>query len=190
MKKSDVFPSNYIKADDLDGDVTYTIASVKIETLGQGKDAEKKPVVFFEEVEKGMVLNVTNWNTIESQHGSDSDDWIGKRIIIFATEVEFKGEMVMGIRVRLRAPKPAARQQAEPAAGEPAPAKPTATAAIAKRKAWAAFKASALPGTSDEAITEEWHTAIEGFRPGVAETDWTAEDWQKFVAAEFQTTPF
>lgn len=177
----------------MDQDETYTMKSVSVETVGQGAEQEEKPVVYFEETDKGLLLNKTNANTIAQLHGPETDGWPGKQITLFATDVDFGGKMTLAIRVRMRAPKPAPRQSAAaaaPANGDPAPARPAANAAAAKRNAWNAFKASSLPGTSQETITEEWHTAIAGFRPDVPEENWSADDWQKFVAAEFQTLPY
>ena len=106
MRFDDVYPSSYLKASDCeDGDLALTIEAVRTETLGQGKDAEVKPVASFHETDKTFVVNKTNWKTIEKLYGPDSDDWVGKRIALFATEVPFGQEMVMAIRVRLKAPK-------------------------------------------------------------------------------------
>lgn len=99
-----MFPSKYLKAGDCEeADLTLTIASVKFEELGQGDKAETKPVVYFDEAEKGLVLNKTNATTIAELHGRTTEQWIGKRIAIYATEVEMGGKVSMGIR--LRAPK-------------------------------------------------------------------------------------
>lgn len=103
-----MFPSKYLKAGDCEeADLILTIASIKFEELGQGDKAETKPVVYFDEAEKGLVLNKTNATTIAELHGRNTDQWVGKRIAIYATEVEMGGKVSMGIRVRLRAPKAA-----------------------------------------------------------------------------------
>ncbi len=121
MKISEAYPSKTLKADDIQEDTTYTIREVQMEKLGSGDDADTKPVVYFEEVEKGFVLNKTNASTIEKLHGDDTDDWIGKKITLFATEVDFQGRQTMAIRVRMRkpAPRPAGRP-AQAAARQPA----------------------------------------------------------------------
>jgi hypothetical protein len=103
-----MFPSKYLKAGDCEeADLILTIANVKFEELGQGDKAETKPVIYFDEAEKGLVLNKTNATTIAELHGRTTEQWIGKRIAIYATEVEMGGKVSMGIRVRLRAPKAA-----------------------------------------------------------------------------------
>lgn len=80
---------------------TFTIEKVTVEEIG--KDKDRKPVVHFDETDKAMVCNKTNWNTIAKVAGSDdSDDWKGKKISLGRSEVEAFGEMVEAIRVRLR----------------------------------------------------------------------------------------
>lgn len=109
MKMQDVFPNKYLQSSDLEGnDVSVTITGCEIEEMG--KDKDRKPVLTFKGTDKKMVLNKTNWSVIGKILGSDeTDDWIGKRITLYPTEVESFGETVMAIRVRLKAPKPEAQ---------------------------------------------------------------------------------
>jgi hypothetical protein len=109
MKLSEAFPSNFLKADDLNGKpVTLTISNVEMESLGQGKDKESKLIVQFKGTEKKLVCNKTNANTIGKLYGDDTDAWLGQRITIKPMEVEFQGEMKLAIRVSLTKPAPAA----------------------------------------------------------------------------------
>ena len=80
MKVSEAYPSRYLKAANLDGDgPIVTIKSVAIEELGSNGD--KKPVAYFKEMEKGLVLNRTNAETIALfTHEDDMEAWIGYRI--------------------------------------------------------------------------------------------------------------
>jgi len=105
-KLGDMFPSKYLAAADCEEeDLVVTISEVKEERLGQGNQAEDKFIVYFNEVDKGLVLNKTNAKSIADLHGGDTDDWEGKRVALYATEVEFQGKRSMGIRIRLKAPK-------------------------------------------------------------------------------------
>lgn len=117
MNINSAFPSKYLKADvDVSEDVIATIKTVKIENVGQGAKTEQKPVVFFQELEKGLVLNKTNATMIAKiAKSDDTDDWKGTKIRLIATEVEYQGQIVMGIRVRelKRAAKPAPDAQAD-----------------------------------------------------------------------------
>ena len=110
---NDMFPSKYLKASDVgDTDLELTIIAVDEETIGQGSDAEIKSVVYFSETPKGMVLNKTNARAIASLYGDESDDWAGNKIRLYATEVDFKGEQMLALRVRLRAPQARSRASA------------------------------------------------------------------------------
>jgi hypothetical protein len=117
---NDLFPSNYLKPADLEEDAVLTIKSIKQEKIGQGRDADDKWIVYFKEERKGLVLNKTNANVLAKLYGDDTDDWVGKQVILFATEVQFKDEMVEAIRIRSKPPK--AKAKAAPAA----PAAPAA----------------------------------------------------------------
>jgi hypothetical protein len=101
MKTGDVFPSKYLKAEDLDADVEVTIKNVEMAELKarDGKD-ESKPVCFFEEGEKGLILNKTNWAAIAKQHGDESDDWTGKKVILTVLDVDSFGDIVSAIRIK------------------------------------------------------------------------------------------
>jgi hypothetical protein len=105
-KVNDMHPSNYLKASDAEeADLVLTIKDLKQERIGQGKDADDKWVLYFEEQKKGLILNKTNTNTIAKLYGDDTDDWEGKRITLFATEVQFGLDMVEAIRIRSKPPK-------------------------------------------------------------------------------------
>lgn len=106
MNVNNAFPSKFLRADDFDEDQILTIASVKIETVGQGEQASEKPVVYFREMEQGLALNKTNANNITGVLGSpETDDWIGKKIIIGQSEVEFQGKTTAAVRVRIKRPQ-------------------------------------------------------------------------------------
>jgi hypothetical protein len=111
---NDLYPSKWLKAEaDLeDGDLTLTIASVKLDEVGGAGNSKRKPVVYFEETDKGLVLNKTNAGTVQGLYGGDTDNWIGKQITLFATEVDFQGKQVLSIRVRTRKPKAGAQRGA------------------------------------------------------------------------------
>lgn len=120
MKLGQVFPSKYLKSDDIgDANVPVEIERVEMEEMGQGGD--HRPVIYFKGKKKGFVCNKTNFTTIAKVLGSDdSDDWTGGKIILYATEVQYGNEMVMGIRVRLKTAtppkaKPVAAKAAAPA---------------------------------------------------------------------------
>ncbi len=96
---SEAFPSNYLKAADLNNrTIKVAINKVVFEEIGRDKDS--KPIVYFENVKKGLVLNKTNAVEIAATHGDQMDGWIGKEIELFSMMVPFQGQNVAAIRVR------------------------------------------------------------------------------------------
>ena len=101
---SDAFPSNWLKAADLNNrTVKVTIDKVVFEEIGQHKD--KKPVMYFDKVKKGLVLNKTNATKIAATHGESMEGWTGKEIELYPAMVPFQGQDVAAIRVRIEAPE-------------------------------------------------------------------------------------
>lgn len=67
-------------------DVPLTIASVKGgELTAIGGRKSKKPILHFEGKEKGFVCNKTNAKTIAAMYGVHTEDWVGKKIILFVS---------------------------------------------------------------------------------------------------------
>jgi hypothetical protein len=103
----DSIPSKWLKASDLEGKPRLVTIKKFTEEKLQG-ETFPKPAVWFKEEEKALILNITNGKKIEQICGTgDPDKWPGKRIVIFPTETELRGETVDCIRVR--APKPGAK---------------------------------------------------------------------------------
>lgn len=116
-KVSDMMPSKWLKASDVDEDgIILTIRTVEEETIGQGANAEDKWVLYFKELDKGMVLNKTNMTTIAKLCGDETDEWEGKRITLYSTETLFEGKTVECIRVKSKPPKAAAAKNSKAAA--------------------------------------------------------------------------
>lgn len=102
MDMDQVFPSKYLKAEDL-GKRSHevTIASVQLEEMKDNDGGRSmKPMITFEGVEKGIILNKTNTETIKSLYGSESDDWIGQKIVIFPSIVVMDGVNKPCIRIQ------------------------------------------------------------------------------------------
>jgi hypothetical protein len=107
MRASDMFPSKYLKSSDVkDKPLTATISHVAVELVGQGKDQERKPVLYFEGNTKPMVLNKTNAVTLDNAFG-DTEEWAGHKVRIGCVETTYGGRAIDGIRVKpLAAAKP------------------------------------------------------------------------------------
>jgi len=112
MKKSQAFPSKYLKSADLDGnDLTLTVDTVEWEEIG--KEKKKNPVLYFRGKGKPWICNVTNWDRIVLATGKDdSEDWPGEKITLYVDDnISYGSDIVEGIRVRT--PKKAKKSKAE-----------------------------------------------------------------------------
>lgn len=138
LNLNELYPSTYLKADEFEeGEQrVLTIADVKLETLGKpGAQQEEKPVAYFSD-SKPMVLNKTNAHVIGKLYGTQTDDWVGQRITVFAMDVDSFGEIVRALRVRPTVPGrgaasvPAPPSQSYAAQPQPSPgyASPTPAA--------------------------------------------------------------
>ena len=84
----------------LDGDKTLHIASVSIEEMRDG--SEKMCVHWAEPDFLPWLLNKTNIKRLQKLHGNDTDDWSQQAVTIYNDpDVEFMGEVVGGLRVRV-----------------------------------------------------------------------------------------
>ena len=85
--------SNYFRAEDLEPGtlIKATIVSV---ALREFKDGEPKAVVYTDYQGKGVVLNKTRAQVLYAAFGPNSDNWIGKPIIIRLGETMFAGKKV------------------------------------------------------------------------------------------------
>jgi hypothetical protein len=97
--------SRYFKAADVPTEKKLRIKDVTDEHIGEGKDKERKLVVWFTNDTRGLVLNRTNNRTIRGAFGDACDGWKGKIVVVFPTQDEFRGRMVPVLRVRIPPPK-------------------------------------------------------------------------------------
>ena len=116
---NDAFPSNYLKASDLQGkQAVVTIDRVEFEPVG--RDKEMKPIVYFVGKQKGIVLNKTNARKITEIAGSAlTEEWQGTAVVVYPTETEFAGETVECLRIK--AVQKAKMQRMTPAPPPPSP---------------------------------------------------------------------
>jgi len=120
MDTRKLFPSKYLKASDLeDGPRIFTIHHLVEEEVGQGKDAEEKPLLYFVDHDQALVLNITNLRTIEEGYGYESETWPGRELELFAMKVDFAGKRVDGVRVRV--PKPPSADELTPSSSDGGP---------------------------------------------------------------------
>jgi hypothetical protein len=111
--------SKYLKAEDLTAEKRFRIKEVTEELIGAGNDQEKKLVVWFANDERGLVLNRTNNRILRGAFGDPVDGWRNKVIAVYPTQVDFRGRMRPGLRVRIPPPKQGGKSAA---VAKPSPA--------------------------------------------------------------------
>ena len=131
MKWSDF--EHYLKGEHLNGrKVIATIAEITIEeTHAQAGRTEEKPVCYFKESKKGLILSPTNMRALRAMFGDDVAAAIGKRVQLEAIPLRVAGRDTLPVRIN-PAPQtttPATETTPAPATTTPAPDKIPATAA-------------------------------------------------------------
>ena len=106
--------SRFLSAADLEQEKKLRIKSVTVETVRQGSAQEQKPVLWFTNLSKGLVLNKTNNRTLRSALGDDMEKWANAIIIVFPTQTDFGGKLVGALRVRMPPPKQATMGNGQP----------------------------------------------------------------------------
>ena len=106
-KLSNMFPSRYIKADDLDRPRVLVIRDIVMENVSpDGATPEDKPVAYFDRAKKGLVLNRTNAGVLGDLFGDDTEAMVGRSVELYVDPtVVFRGERVAGLRLRSPAPQ-------------------------------------------------------------------------------------
>ena len=102
--KTRKFVSEYIKSKDIKAPVTVTMISVEQRSFDDPEKKAKRDVlvVFFKELDQGVVLSKASLKQIIDITGSDeTDDWIGKKIVLFNDEtVQYMGKRIGGLRFK------------------------------------------------------------------------------------------
>lgn len=102
MNINAAFKGDYIAAVEFEGKTpTMTIDHVQLVEL-EGEDGTKRtrPVVFFRETKRGWVMCRTTAMSVAAMFGAETDGWTGKRVMLFADEVQVGREKKPGIRVK------------------------------------------------------------------------------------------
>lgn len=119
----EMIDSKFLKKEDAGTGILVTIAGVEKRDVGTEAEPEQKWVLMLDE-QKPMVLNSTNLALLEKALGSDnSDDWIGKQVVLFNDEnVSFGGKLTGGVRIDVtRTKRYHAKLEKAPAAGNRQP---------------------------------------------------------------------
>jgi hypothetical protein len=109
MRSTDIFTSKYLKSADVKTKPEIAVISYLV-TEVVGEEKKTKPVLYFENGVRPMVLNRTNFETLEDAFG-DSDAWPGHKVKIFCAPTTYLGKRTEGIRVAPIVPKPALKDE-------------------------------------------------------------------------------
>jgi hypothetical protein len=100
MDVSDLLGGKYLSAANIPHPVEVTISGAGIEQIPEDNgDMRDKLVVHFSEKGKGMVINKTNLGMLSHLFGTDTDKWIGKKLILKTEPVQFGPKMVDALRL-------------------------------------------------------------------------------------------
>jgi hypothetical protein len=103
--------SKYFRASDFAKEIVGTIGSVEsAEFKNDDGGTAVKPVLHFQDQPQALVLNKTNFTALALMFGEDTTDWVGEKIALYPSRVDFKGKTMPTIKVR----RP---QKAPPASG-------------------------------------------------------------------------
>lgn len=96
----------YLASEDFTKEVVLEIERFEKKEIFSKRENKTKSalVLYFKNVKKGFVCNITNARTITKiANSSDVKDWIGLKIILYAkSDVDYYNEKVAGIRVKLK----------------------------------------------------------------------------------------
>jgi hypothetical protein len=93
--------SKYFRASDFTKEIIGTIGSVEsAEFKNDDGSAAVKPVLHFQDLPQALVLNKTNFTALSLMFGEDTKDWIGAKVALYPSRVDFKGKTMPTIKVR------------------------------------------------------------------------------------------
>jgi hypothetical protein len=117
---SEMIVSKFLRKEDVgDDDIAVTIKAVSLEDM-PGDSGDKRWVLHFRELPKGMVMNSSTIKVCEKAFGTHTDNWTGGKVSLYVDpNVQFKGQVVGGLRLRpLRTAKATLAVLASKAAAE------------------------------------------------------------------------
>lgn len=108
--------SDFLKSEDIGANFwTVTVSKVDMKSFDDGS---RKLLAMFHELDKGLVLNKTNADTIGDLYGKNTDGWVNRQIMLMTMPVDYQGKKVQAIRVRAPAQQQSVPQR-QPGALQP-----------------------------------------------------------------------
>src|SRR5262249_40168017 len=100
--------SPYLKADDISKRrLRVTIVEFVDEWMGNPREC--KTVVYFKDIDKGLVLNKTNASVLAKAFGDDTDTMVGRVIDLVVKPGSFQGQDTDGVRIEVPGDQPPPR---------------------------------------------------------------------------------
>ena len=102
MNLTEIFPRRFASGEDLSQSIIVTVSGVTLESMysGNGQTVEK-PVLYFKETKKGVVLCKTLAYQIADILGStDTNTWVGQQITLVSDTLMVAGKSRSVIRAR------------------------------------------------------------------------------------------
>src|SRR5262249_23823888 len=100
MKVSELIQSKFLRKEDVEDETPVTIKNLKIEDM-PGGNGEQRCVLYLREKTKGLVLNNPTIRALESAFGGESDDWVGKKAVLYVDPtITYMGKVTGGLRLR------------------------------------------------------------------------------------------
>src|SRR5262249_40580601 len=91
---SDRFGGKFMKAEHVTKPFVGVVAAVTDELVNE-HESKKRPVIYFEGHERGVVLNSTRYDAMSHLGNSkDTDDWLGMRVGVRRGKTRFAGKQV------------------------------------------------------------------------------------------------
>jgi hypothetical protein len=111
------YPSKFLKPAELDGeDIAVTVHEVGEDNFKDDDGTQRlKPILYFREKVKPLILNKTNFVRLMEMAGGDTDNSSGTRLVLYADKVSMRGKSVDTIRLRSAPKAKAVTPVAEPA---------------------------------------------------------------------------
>lgn len=95
--------SRFLKKEDCDPPITVTIKTLTEENVAmEGQNPDYRWALHFDELDKPMILNSTNGQSVAEITGSEeTDEWSGQKVMLYMDpSVMFGGKKMGGIRIR------------------------------------------------------------------------------------------
>lgn len=111
MKASDFLGGDFIKGEDVkDGPKKVTITGVEVAKFEKNGKTERKLQIVVDDAgeSKKVTLNTTNLTTIQDAYGNETDEWEGKKVVLyFDPSVTYGGKRIGGLRIKVPGQKAA-----------------------------------------------------------------------------------